>query len=154
MNGADKIGWLKWEQPQFKTHDHEEFNLMLLRNTEGSHWAGPTSCKVCIELPWASPMHSVAPAPGFDVVTSPVETALFGFSQRHQRSQSITVLHGYPLSQQQLIKRLKESPNLSKFVAKAAHRTVRRKLQILLCGKVSLKTLKNILGSAAESRWM
>lgn len=46
---------------------------MLLRNTEGSHRAVPTSCKVCIELPWASPMHSVAPAPGFDVVTSPVE---------------------------------------------------------------------------------
>lgn len=86
-----------------------------------------TSCKVCIELQWASLMHSVASAPGFNIVTSPVETGLFGFSQLHQRSQSITILHGYPLSQQHLIKRLKEMPNLSKFVVKAAHRQDREK---------------------------
>lgn len=63
-------------------------------------------------------MHPLASAPGFDAVTSPVETGLFGFSQLHHRSQSIFILHGYPLSQQHLIKRLKETPNLSKFVVK------------------------------------
>ena len=29
---------------------------------------------MCIELQWASLMHSVASAPGFNAVTSPVET--------------------------------------------------------------------------------
>lgn len=79
-----------------------------------------TSCKVCVELQRASLMHSVASAPGSNAVTSPVETGLFGFSQLHQRSQSIFILHGYPLSQQRLIKRLKEAPNLSKFVVKGS----------------------------------
>lgn len=114
--GAGTIRWLKWKLSQFETYDLKEFNLMLLRNSTGSYWAMLTCCKVCVELQWASLMHSVASAPGFNTVTSPVETGLFGFSQLHQRSQSIFILHGYLLSQQHLIKRLKETANLPKFV--------------------------------------
>lgn len=122
MKSAGTIRWLKWELSEFETYDLEVFLLMLLRNSNGSYWALLTSCKVCVELQWASLMPSVASAPGFNVVTSPVETGLFGFSQLHQRSQSIFILHGYPLSQQHLIKRLNDTPNLSKFGIKWAWR--------------------------------
>lgn len=144
MKGAGTIRWLKWELSEFETHDLEEFNLMLLRNAKGLYWATLTSCKVCVELQRASLMHSVASAPGFNAVTSPVETGLFGFSQRHQRSQSIFILHGYPLSQQHLIKRLKETPNLSRFAVKGArgHGWKRRKLQILWMWKSSIENME------------
>lgn len=122
MKGTGTIGSLKWELSQFKTHDRGEFNVMLLRKTKGTYWAELASSKVCIELQRASLMPFMASAPGFNFVTSPVETGLFGFSQLHQTSQSITILHGYPLSQQRLINRLKWTPNLNKFAGKAGYR--------------------------------
>lgn len=100
-------------------------------------------------------MHSVASAPGFNAVTSPVEMGLFGFSQLHQRSQSILILHGYPLSQQHLIKRLKETPNLSKFVVKRSTQAVREEnCRYYKCGNVPSKIWKNVLRFAAASRWV
>lgn len=80
-------------------------------------------------------MHSVAFAPSVDAVTSPVETGVFGFLRPNQTSQSITVLHTYPLSQQNPIRRLKRAPNLFNFAGKAGHRPG-RKLQKLSGGKV------------------
>ena len=102
-------------------------------------------------------MHSVASAPGSSAVTSPVETGLFGFSPLHQRSQSIFILHGYPLSQQRLIKRLKEAPNLSKFVVKRSAQAGPREEKIAdmkKCGRVPSKIWRNVLRFAAASRWM
>lgn len=37
MKGAGTIRWLKWELSEFETYDLKEFNLMPLRNTEGSY---------------------------------------------------------------------------------------------------------------------
>lgn len=88
MKGAGTIKWLKWELSEFETYDLKEFNLMLLKNCNGSNWAMLTSCKVCIELQWASPMHSVASAPGFNVVTSLMEMGLFS-----EVNQSFTDIH-------------------------------------------------------------
>lgn len=106
-----------------------------------------TSCKVCIQLQWASLMHSVASAPGFNVVTSPMEIRLFGFSQLHQRSQSITTLHGYPFTTapNQKIKGDSQFVQICGFKKiKLLDRLVRRKLEKLLFGKLPYKTWKNI----------
>lgn len=88
---------------------------MSLTKTKGTQRAALQRRGVCAELRQASAMHSVASAPGVHPVTSPVETGLFGFSWRNQRSQSITVLHMYLLSQQNPIRTLKRTPNPFRF---------------------------------------
>lgn len=100
---------------------------------------------MCAELRRASAMHSVTFAPGVDAVTSPRETALFGFLRPNQTSQSITVLHTDPLSQQNPIRRITRAPNLFNFAGESRTQTG-EKIAEIIRWKGSILNMEKYLG--------
>lgn len=146
MKSSGTIGSLKSELSQFKTHDRVESVLMPLTKTKRAHRVGLQSSGVCALscdgpqrcTPW--PLHLAS-----TLWHHWGETALFGFLRPNQTSQSITVLHTDPLSQQNPIRRITRAPNFFNFAEESRTQTG-EKIAEIIRWKGSILNMEKYLG--------